>query len=90
MPLLCPENSFHPQRAFLDNEEGQTGAASRKKSLERKSVAVSHPDPGYIFFVVQASYLKRPVKNLKGNENAWFFKEPAEIICGVYGWGDFK
>lgn len=69
MPLLCPENSFHPQRTFLDNEEGQTGAASRKKSLERKSVAVSHLDPGYIFFV-RASYLKRTVKNLKDNESA--------------------
>lgn len=72
--LLCPENIFHPQRAFLDNEEGQTGAVHRKKSLERKSVAVSHPDPGCLFcfvsFFFQASYLKRTVKNWKDNENA--------------------
>lgn len=51
----CFENVFHPQRAFLDNEEGQTGAAYRKKPLEGKSVSISHADPRLVFW---ASNLK--------------------------------
>lgn len=52
---LCFENVFHPQRPFLDNEEGQTGAAHRKKPLEGKSVFLSHADPRLVFW---ASNLK--------------------------------
>lgn len=68
MPRLCFENVFHPQRAFLDNEEGQTGVAYKKKPLEGKSVSISHADPRLIFW---ASCLERNVENLEnlGKEN---------------------
>ena len=55
---------FHPQRAFLDNEEGRTGATYRKKPRKGKSVSISHADPRLIWGV---GHVKRNVESWEKN-----------------------